>query len=1027
MKPKFKLLLFFVAVLSLSANIPNVYAQWVPTGPEGGYVKCMTQSGNNIYAVSGFYWLTTPEFYNSSDNGSTWDRINSVSLPSDIRDIVSLGNSLFLGTGSGIYRSDDGGLTWVEKNNGFPAGDKWINHLAVGSNTIFAAGTSSGMLRSLDNGEHWTVVNSGLTDTYIYSLTANDEAIFAGTGDQNLGVFRSTNNGNTWQQVTNGMAYYYNGQWIYSQAPMITALGFVGTDLYAGTSEFQGIWKSTDNGDNWVFASMETMNYSEISAISGSGTTVLAGTTDGHGVIRSLNNGSTWSEANNGIDNYGQVSTFHNKGGFTFVGTKGGIYKTIDNGINWTASNSGINSQNITSPGFATIGSEIFVGTERGGVFKSQDGGNSWIASNNGLPINVWNLGNLYSTSTALFAWDRVTVDGGNTWEMANNYSPGTAGPDYYAPRWIEHGNAWFAKNNAGVYRSTDDGQNWVLLTNGLPNPNTTLFVQVSSDGTNVFLSTESGVYYSSDNGDSWNLSTFTPAVGFGMNTSAGAVFNAGNSTLIMTPGGLYNSTDHGITWEMLHYWAPPVTDYLVYYKKFFKSGNILYSQGEYSYWDDQSGRVYVNNFYMSEDEGVTWVNITEGFPAIYFITFAYEGPNIYIVGKSNNGWHIYRSADKGTTWVNVSQSFSDAMVTQLFIYGNQIFAGTNGSSVWKRNLDEFAAPVQPTAISGTETPCSGSTEIYSVENVVGVTYDWQFPQDWIVTSGSGTNSVTVTVGTVSGIALVIPSNEFGNGPSQFKLVNPSIAAEVSVSITEDQNNICEGSAMTFTAFALNGGSKPAYSWFVNDKPSGDNSTDFTYLPENGDIVKLLFTSSSECVIQNQVESNAITTVVNSIPEVEWLSFEPDSLCINWAPVLLSGGAPGGGTYTGDGITNNTFDPKAAGPGLHTITYEYTNGSGCSGQTAKDLIVNVCAGITDLNSNLMIYPNPVNDLLTIEMKNNQAIETIELYNAKGIKVIEKRDFTGSAVIIPTTGLPAGIYILKVNGRSETLIRSIILN
>lgn len=1020
-------LFVLILLLTLHLNSNNAFAQWVSSGPEGGNIKCMTHSGNNIYAVSGFYWLTTPEIYSSSDDGNSWTKINSASLPIDIRDIVSLGNSLFIGTGSGIYRSDDNGLTWVEKNNGFPAGEKWINHLTISGGSIFAAGTYSGMLRSIDNGEHWTVVNSGLTDTYIYSLTANDEAIFAGTGDQNLGVFRSTNNGNTWQQVTNGMAYYYNGQWLYSQAPMITALGFVGTDLYAGTSEFQGIWKSTDNGDNWVFASMETMNYQEISAISGNESVVLAGTTSGEGVIRSVNNGSTWIAANNGIDNYGQVSTFHNKGGFTFVGTKGGMYKTSDNGINWTASNNGINSQNITSPGFATIGSEIFVGTERGGVFKSQDGGNSWIASNNGLPINVWNLGNLYSTSTALFAWDRVTVDGGNTWEMANNYSPGTAGPDYNAPRWLEHGNAWFAKNNAGVYRSTDDGQNWVLLTNGLPNPNTTLFVQVSSDGTNLFLSTEGGVYYSTDNGNNWNLSTFNPPVGFGINTSAGAVFNAGNSTLIMTPGGLYSSTDHGITWDMLHYWAPPVTDYLVYYKKFYKSGNVLYAQGEYSYWDDQAGRVYVNNFYMSPDEGATWTNITEGFPAIYFITFAYEGPNIYIIGKLNNKWNIYRSADNGTTWINVSQSYTSAMVTQLFIYGDQIFAGTNGSSVWRRNLDEFAAPAQPTEISGTETPCSGSTEVYSVENVAGVTYDWQFPQDWIIISGSGTNSVTVTVGTASGIALVIPSNEFGNGPSQYKLVNSGSALLVSASITEDQNNVCEGSEMTFTSLIANGGSQPTYSWFVNDVPSGDNSPEFAYIPENGDIVKLQFTSSSDCVIQNQVESNTITTIVNSAPEVDWLLFEPDSLCLNWAPVLLSGGTPEGGIYSGEGVTNNTFDPEDAGSGIHSISYAFTNEFGCTGQTSKDLVVNICAGITDLNSNLMIYPNPVNDLLIIKMKNNQAIETIEIYNTKGMKVMEKGGFSGSSVLIPMTGLSSGNYVVKVSCRNETLIKSIILN
>ena len=1024
-------IIFITLVLILNGvYCQPITAQWIPTGPEGGFIKCMTRSDNYLYAVSGFYWFASPELYSSSDEGNTWTRINSVTLPTDIRDIESLGNSLFVGTGSGIYRSDDGGITWEVKNNGFPIGDKWINHVAISGNTIFAAGTSSGMLRSLDNGENWTVATTGLTDTYIYSLTANESAVFAGTGDNYRGVFRSTDNGNTWQQVKNGMGYYYNGNWNYSEAPMIASLNFAGDVLYAGTSEFQGIWKSADFGDNWVFTSMETMNYAEITAITGNESVVLAGSSGGEGVIRSTNGGVTWSGANNGIGNYGQVSTFFNTAANTFVGTKGGIYKTNDNGIHWLSVNNGIYSQNISSHAFAVIGSELFLGTEHGGVFKSEDQGSSWIESNNGLPINTWNLGNIFSTSTALFAWDRVSLDGGSSWEMAINYSPGAVGPDYNGPRWLEHGGAWFAINwnesSAGMYRSIDNGQHWSLLTNGLPNPVTTRFVQLSSDDTNLILSTEGGVYYSADNGDNWSLSVFDPPVSFGMNTSAGAAFNAGNSTLVMTPGGLYNSTNHGASWNLLHFWGP-ITDYAVSYKQYYKSGNIIYAHGEYSYWDNQAGRVYVNNFYMSPDEGITWTNITDGFPAINSITFAYEGPNIYIIGKLNNEWDIYRSSDQGTTWVNVSQSFTNARVTQLFIHGDQIFAGTNGNSVWKRNLDEFSAPDQPGAITGNGTPCSGSAETYSVENVAGVTYNWQVPADWVILSGNGSYTVSVQVGSQAGLVLVTPNNVFGSGPSQFLLVEPSQQVLPAISIETSQNEVCEGDLIVFSSTASNTGDQPEYSWLVNENEIGETQSTLEYSPLNGDVVSLMLMSSLGCTTQNPVFSNSITVIVKEAPQVSWSGLEQDTLCINHEPVLLAGGEPFGGSFYGVGVTDNMFYPAVAGHGSHSLTYSYTNQEGCTNQAGFTITVALCADLAEKNPEFLIYPNPAADVIYIKLPEGFPINEIEITNVFGSPVFGEKLSQGNGVFtISVQDFPTGIYAIRIKSPNEIITKSIII-
>ncbi|WP_461442523.1 HYR domain-containing protein [Maribacter sp.] len=52
----------------------------------------------------------------------------------------------------------------------------------------------------------------------------------------------------------------------------------------------------------------------------------------------------------------------------------------------------------------------------------------------------------------------------------------------------------------------------------------------------------------------------------------------------------------------------------------------------------------------------------------------------------------------------------------------------------------------------------------------------------------------------------------------------------------------------------------------------------------------------------------------------------------------LTGGLPAGGTYSGQGVTNNTFDPSI-GPGSYSITYTYTDGEGCSNSASRNILV----------------------------------------------------------------------------------------
>ena len=65
-----------------------------------------------------------------------------------------------------------------------------------------------------------------------------------------------------------------------------------------------------------------------------------------------------------------------------------------------------------------------------------------------------------------------------------------------------------------------------------------------------------------------------------------------------------------------------------------------------------------------------------------------------------------------------------------------------------------------------------------------------------------------------------------------------------------------------------------------------------------------------------------------------------DTVCIDDAPFTLTGNSPGGGFWSGNGITdpiNGVFDPSVAGAGFHTLTY--TQGTGSCQKTDDKVIL----------------------------------------------------------------------------------------
>jgi PKD repeat protein len=71
------------------------------------------------------------------------------------------------------------------------------------------------------------------------------------------------------------------------------------------------------------------------------------------------------------------------------------------------------------------------------------------------------------------------------------------------------------------------------------------------------------------------------------------------------------------------------------------------------------------------------------------------------------------------------------------------------------------------------------------------------------------------------------------------------------------------------------------------------------------------------------------TAIILIVPYPDATITPVDTLCIDSSPVTLKA-HDSGGTWSGDGVTSDSFDPGSAGAGNHVIRYDITDSNGCS-------------------------------------------------------------------------------------------------
>lgn len=153
----------------------------------------------------------------------------------------------------------------------------------------------------------------------------------------------------------------------------------------------------------------------------------------------------------------------------------------------------------------------------------------------------------------------------------------------------------------------------------------------------------------------------------------------------------------------------------------------------------------------------------------------------------------------------------------------------------------------------------------------------------------------------------------------------------------------------------------------------------------------------------------------------------------SFTPIPLTGGSPAGGTYSGPGVSQNSFNPSVAGVGNHTIRYTYTDPAGCVGTATQVLRVDICTGIAEdkILKTLTVFPNPAQTQLTVRFSMPAASSLIlKVQSLSGQTVM--RQYQAKVVgsyeqTLNIRNLARGIYILQLITDDALIHKRIVIN
>jgi photosystem II stability/assembly factor-like uncharacterized protein len=615
--------------------------------PGIGRIETFWVNPNNTKEIylgsrSGGFWRTT-------DEGKTWENttdtlpasgVFSIAVnPNDKNDILIAVQQGGNNNSHGIYRSNDGGTTWVETNfgpTGFNFGGLGNNrriykiafHPLV-KNRIYVA-TSIGLYYSTDNLDSWTRSNitSSTTDIDFHPIDPKVVYCFNNSGSNRNYLKHSRDTG----QSFNNSAELQNN----NNAKCVIAVS-PAQPKYVYLASNNGIWRSQNEGQFFSFVKNPDESCQGFAVSDKDVNNMLYGYVDIEASTdagQNFNQVTRWAVQDNAYV-HADVRAMECLDGVFYTGTDGYLAKSTDNGKTWTRLNDGTAVREFYAVGVSQSDYNLHMaGSQDNGTSILKESG--WIEWNGGdgmeaivQPLNTdWMIGSWQYGSR------NYTRNGGQSRTHAGNPKNGSGKAEWEAPMLLDH------LDNMTIYHMSDS------------------------------------IFVSHDFGRTWDYWSFP---NIGRLREADMAYNNSDIMAVSRSSNIRLTTDGGKTWRNIRSNLPnysftdiafdPTDDstILVTYNRYQKDGNKVF---------------------VTHDLGATWQNITYNLDNMPLRTVTVDHSDssyIYVGGEIG----VYYKSMNGTEWKLYTEDLPNVTVKDLEInYGsNSLFAASWGRGLWRAGL----------------------------------------------------------------------------------------------------------------------------------------------------------------------------------------------------------------------------------------------------------------------------------------------------------------------------------------------------
>jgi len=583
-----------------------------------------------VGAPAGGLWKT-------EDAGQNWETLTDWQPTLGVSSIVvdySNPFTIYIGSGDrdsydaagmGVFKSTDGGQSWVQRNNGM--GNVTVGRLIqhpTNSDVIYAS-SNGGIFKSTDAGYNWTQKKVGNFKELLFKPD-NPSVLYAVR--RNWGMYRSTDDGENWQQITSGIPSTYRA--VIGVSPsQPDYVYFLATESNA----FNGLYRSVDGGDSFELRS-DSPNIMGWDCDGGEGgqawynldiavdplnaEIIYSG---GINCWKSIDGGQTWEVSSNWEDGCGypvhpdiHVFEYNPLDVKLYVGNDGGVWWTDNGGTTWNRIVDGLAIGQQYKLGQSNmISNHIVTGFQDNGISTYHT--DSWVQSEmqaDGMECAMDIADTTLGYGCAQFGWlvrrvnDSATTiiagqDIGGINELGDWVTPFCQHNTNPEVMFLGYQNLWRTNN------LLDENPAWNKISNGT---GTLLVLEHSAADENVLYFATIDGFYRSDNimdgtpGFS-ELSDQLPDIG----TITDIVAHPWNQSIVYITQHrkVFKSEDKGLSWEDISGSLPNVNlNDLAFYKR----NNI-----EGLYVASNVG-VFFKDEYMED-----WVDFSNGLPAAILAT----------------------------------------------------------------------------------------------------------------------------------------------------------------------------------------------------------------------------------------------------------------------------------------------------------------------------------------------------------------------------------------------------------------------